>query len=154
MCATAPRIVMGLGIALLAAGSLATLAAIDSRSTLGFFISTMVAGLGFGAGYQGGIRTVVPRAAPHDRGGVLSVLFVVCYVGMGVPSVIAGMLVVHGGGLIATARDYILFVLVLAGTALAGLLSTNRSARLVAPATARADALQAAVAATLSDDRR
>jgi MFS family permease len=149
---TAPRIVMLLGIVLLAAGSLATLAAINSGSTLGFFISTAVAGLGFGAGYQGGIRTVVPRAAPHDRGGVLSVLFVVCYIGMGMPSVIAGMLVVHGGGLIATARDYILFVLVLAGAALAGLLLTNRSAQLVRPVPMRADALRASVTATLSDD--
>ena len=149
---TAPRNVMLLGIALLTAGSLATLAVIDSGSTLGFFISTMIAGLGFGAGYQGGIRTVVPRAAPHDRGGVLSVLFVVCYVGMGVPSVLAGTLVVHGGGLIATARDYIVFVLVLAGTALAGLLLTNRPTRLARPAPARADAPRAMAATTLSDD--
>ena len=58
-----------------------------------------------GAGYQGGIRTVVPRAAPHDRAGVLSVLFVICYIGMGVPSVIAGVLIAHGGGLIATTRS-------------------------------------------------
>lgn len=129
-----PRIVMLLGIALLAAGSMATLVAVDTGSPLGFFSSTLVAGLGFGAGYQGGIRTVVPRAAPHDRAGVLSVLFVICYVGMGVPSVIAGVLIVHGGGLVATARDYILFILVLAGAALAGLLLTNRSARLVRPA--------------------
>jgi MFS family permease len=129
----APRIVMLLGIALLAVGSMATLAAVDTGSPLGFFGSTLVAGLGFGAGYQGGIRTVVPRAAPHDRAGVLSVLFVICYVGMGVPSVIAGVLIVHGGGLIATARDYTLFILVLAAAALAGLLLTNRSARLVTP---------------------
>jgi hypothetical protein len=52
---------------------------------------------------------------------------------MGVPSVIAGVLIVHGGGLIATARDYTLFILVLAAAALAGLLLTNRSARLVTP---------------------
>ncbi|MFD7020884.1 MFS transporter [Streptomyces sp. NPDC059928] len=130
----APRTVMLLGIVLLAAGAAATLAAVDTGSTPGFFGSTVVAGLGFGAGYQGGIRTVVPRAAPHERAGVLSVLFVVCYVGMGVPSVIAGVLIVHGGGLIATARDYTLFILVLAGAALAGLLLTNRSAQPVRPA--------------------
>ncbi|WP_225102345.1 MFS transporter [Streptomyces sp. CoH27] len=129
----APRTVMLLGIALLAAGSIATLAAVDTESTLGFFSSTIIAGAGFGAGYQGGIRTVVPRAAPHERAGVLSVLFVVCYLGLGVPSAIAGALIVHGTGLITTARDYTLFIVVLAGAALAGLLLTNRSAQPVRP---------------------
>ncbi|RAG86711.1 MFS transporter [Streptacidiphilus pinicola] len=126
---TAPRTVMLLGIALLTAGALATLAAVDTGSTLGFFGGTTVAGLGFGAGYQGGIRTVVPRAAPHDRAGLLSVLFVVCYLGLGAPSVGAGVLIVHGAGLVSTARDYTLFILVLAAAALTGLLLTNRTAR-------------------------
>jgi hypothetical protein len=67
---------------------------------------TAVAGLGFSAGYQGGIRTVVPHAAPHERSGVLSVLFVVCYLGLKLASVGARVLIVHGGGLTATAGDY------------------------------------------------
>ncbi|MFB7500747.1 hypothetical protein ACFC09_39755 [Streptomyces sp. NPDC056161] len=67
---------------------------------------------------------------------MLSVLLVVRHVGMGVPSVIAGVLIVHGGGLIATARDYTLFILVLAGAALAGLLLTNPSAQPARPACA------------------
>jgi len=124
---TPPHRVMLLGIATLAASALATLAAIGSGSTLGFFASTLVAGLGFGAGFQGGIRTVVHRAAPHERAGVLSVLYIVCYLGMGVPSVAAGVLVVHGGGLVDTARGYTVFVLVLSAAALAGLLVTARS---------------------------
>jgi len=64
---------------------------------------------------------------------------------------VAGVLVVHGGGLIATASDYIVFIMVLAGATLAGLLSTKRSARLARPASVpvpvRADALRAPVAA-------
>jgi hypothetical protein len=68
---------------------------------------------------------------------VLSVLFVVCYLGLGLPSVGAGVLIVHGGGLIATVGDYTLFILVLAAASLAGLLSTNRStSHLPAPTTA------------------
>jgi preprotein translocase subunit SecG len=104
---------------------------------------TAVAGLGFGAGYQGGIRTVVPRAAPHERSGVLSVLFVVCHLGLGLPSAGAGVPIVHGGGLIATAGDYTLFILILAAAALAGLLLTNRSTSHV---------LAASTTATLNDD--
>ncbi|MEY9854489.1 MFS family permease [Catenulispora sp. GAS73] len=125
---TPPRRVMVLGIVVLAASAVATLVAISSGSTLGFFASTLVAGLGFGAGFQGGIRTVVLRAAPHERSGVLSVLYIICYLGMAVPSVIAGVLVVHGGGLIDTARGYTVFILVLSAAALAGLLMTDKKA--------------------------
>lgn len=134
----APRTVMLVGIAMLVVAGAGTLVAVDQSSTVGFFSSTAVAGIGFGAGFQGGIRTVAPLAAPHERAGVLSVLYVVCYLGMGAPSVVAGVLVVHGGGLVTTARSYTVFVLVLAVAALAGLLSTNRSARRVGPAEVRA----------------
>jgi len=130
----APRTVMLIGIAMLVVAGGGTMVAVDQSSTVWFFSSTLVAGIGFGAGFQGGIRTVVPLAAAHERAGVLSVLYVVCYLGMGAPSVIAGILVVHGGGLISTARDYTLFVVVFALTALLGLLSTNRSG---APGTPR-----------------
>jgi MFS family permease len=123
---TPPRTVMLLGAGLLAASSLGTLAAVEASSTAGFFVSAVAAGVGFGAGFQGGMRTVVPLAAPHERAGVLSVLFVVCYLGMGVPAVAAGFLVVHGGGLIGTTRVYALFVIVLAAAALVGLARVGR----------------------------
>jgi len=127
---TPPRRVMVLGIVVLAVSAVATLVAISSGSTLGFFGSTLIAGLGFGAGFQGGIRTVVLRAAPHERSGVLSVLYIICYLGMAVPSVVAGVLVVHGGGLIDTARGYTVFILLLSAAALAGLSVTDGSERI------------------------
>ena len=94
-------------------------------ATAGFFVCTVVAGIGMGAGLQGGFRTVIPLAPPRERAGVPSVLYVVCYCGMGVPAVVAGILVVDAGGLIGSARDYALFMIVLAVAALAGLLLTN-----------------------------
>ncbi|GAH45350.1 unnamed protein product, partial [marine sediment metagenome] len=39
----------------------------------------------------------------------------------------AGIVVVHGGGLLSAARDYALFLIVLAVASLAGLLATTRS---------------------------
>ena len=42
-----------------------------------FFLATAIAGIGFGAGFQGAIRTVVPFAAAHERAGVLSIIFVI-----------------------------------------------------------------------------
>ena len=44
-----------------------------------------IAGAGFGPGFQGAFRSVVPLVAPHQRAGVLSVLFTVSYLAMGVP---------------------------------------------------------------------
>ena len=49
---------------------------------------------------------VVPLAAAHQRAGLVSLLYVVSYLGLGVPAVLAGFGVVHGGGLIPTTRDY------------------------------------------------
>jgi len=39
---------------------------------------------------------VVPLAATHERGGVLSILYVVSYLAMGLPAVVTGFFVVHG----------------------------------------------------------
>lgn len=125
-----PRTVMLCGIVATTAAAAGTLAAVEESSAAGFFASTVVAGIGFGAGLQGAFRTVIPLVPPHERAGVLSVLYIVSYCGMGVPAIAAGVLVVHGGGLISAARDYALFLIVLAVAALAGLHVTTRSERL------------------------
>ena len=82
-----PHGVMALGILALVTGVATTLAAIDLGSTVLFFIGTAVAGVGFGSGFQGGIRTVMPLLHAHERAGVLSVLYIVSYLGMGLPAV-------------------------------------------------------------------
>ena len=102
----AARTVMLAGVLALAAGVAITLAALAAGSPALFFAGTAVSGIGFGAGFQGGIRTVVPQAAPHERAGLLSVLFTISYLGMGVPAVGAGLLAVHGAGLLGAARYY------------------------------------------------
>ncbi|MEO6885980.1 MAG: MFS transporter [Jatrophihabitantaceae bacterium] len=130
----APRTVMLTGVLTLIVGVLASLTAVENGSATGLFLGTAVAGVGFGAGFQGGIRTVVPLARAHERSGVLSVIYVVSYLGMGVPAVLAGVLVVHGGGLIDTARDYSVFVLVLAVLALFGLLTDRGGDAAIGPA--------------------
>jgi MFS family permease len=116
------RQVMTIGIAALIIGVGVTLLSIAVTSPVTFFIGTAIAGLGFGSGFQGGIRTVMPLAEAHERAGLLSLLYVVCYAGMGGPAVIAGFLVVHAGGLLDTAREYGVAVMLLAGLALIGLL--------------------------------
>jgi MFS family permease len=124
---TGARAVMLTGILALILGVAITLVALDVRSIALFFAGTAIGGIGFGSGFQGGIRTVVPRAAAHERSGVLSLLYTVSYLGMGLPAVIAGFLVVRGGGLIDTAYEYGAALIVLAVLALAGLLRTRRA---------------------------
>lgn len=117
-----PRRMLALGSAGLAAGVSITLIALSYHSTLAFFLGTSLAGAGFGAGFQGAVRTVVPHAQPHERAGVLAVLFIVSYLSMGVPAVIAGYLLVTQGGVLATAREFGAVVIGLALVALAGAL--------------------------------
>jgi hypothetical protein len=125
------RTVLVWGIAGLVAGVAITLVALGAGSVALFFVGTAVSGVGFGAGFQGGIRTVVPLAEPHERAGVLSLLFVVSYLGMGVPAVAAGFGATDGLGLLGAARVYGLALIILAGLALAGLRRT-RAVRAVA----------------------
>lgn len=115
------RAVMLLGMITLFAGVGITILAIAVSSAVVFFVGTAVAGVGFGSGFQGGLRTVVPFALPHERAGLLSTIYVVSYLAMGLPAVIGGFLVVHGGGVLATSYEYGAAVMVLAATALLGL---------------------------------
>jgi predicted MFS family arabinose efflux permease len=120
--AAAARTVMLVGVLALVTGVAVTLFAVSLGSIALFFAGSVIAGVGFGSGFQGGIRTVVPLAAAHQRAGVVSVLYVVSYLGLGGPAVLAGLGVVHGGGLIDTTRYYGAAVIVLAGLALVGVL--------------------------------
>jgi MFS family permease len=120
------RTVMLTGIAALVVGVAITLVALGTGSAALFFAGTAVSGVGFGSGFQGGIRTVVPAAAPHERAGVLSLLFTVSYLGLGVPAVAAGFLAEHGAGLTGAARDYGAALIVLAVLAFAALSRTRR----------------------------
>jgi hypothetical protein len=120
------RSLMLFGTTMLIAGVALTLVSMSTTSTALFFIGTAVAGVGFGGGFQGALRTVAPLAAVHERAGLLSTLYVVSYLALGLPAVIGGYLVVYGGGFLTTAREYGAAVIVLAALALAGVLFSSR----------------------------
>jgi predicted MFS family arabinose efflux permease len=120
---TEARLTLYISIAALVAGVAVTLAATSTDSAPGFFIGTAIAGVGFGGGFQGGLRLVVPLAGEQERAGILSLLYIISYLGLGVPAVIAGVLVTEVNGLLATAQEYGVAVVVLAALALAGLLA-------------------------------
>ncbi|MFJ7079006.1 MFS transporter [Streptomyces sp. NPDC098781] len=73
---------------------------IDSLTAL--FAGSAVAGVGFGAVSQGVLRTILPRVTPQDRSGVLAAYYVISYLAMSVPAVLAGLLTVRYGLLTAS----------------------------------------------------
>ena len=130
-----PRKMMALGAASLLAGAGLTVLALTRSEVALFFLGTAIAGVGFGTGFQGAVRTVVSVAAPHERAGTLSIIFIVSYIALGVPAIIAGSMVRHAS-LLATAQVFGLVVMALAAVALIASVFTS-SFRAQAPAAAR-----------------
>lgn len=111
----------------LLAGMSLMLASLQSQSITCFFAGVGLAGAGFGVGFQGGIRMVVARALPHQLAGVLSVSFVCCYLGMGVPAIAAGYETASGVEITATAQVFGGSVIGLVVLAIIGLAFTRRA---------------------------
>ena len=115
-----PKDLMMFGVLSLFVGVAIAVLALPYGSIAFFFLGTMVAGSGFGAGFQGAVRSVVPFAAPHERAGVLSIIFIISYISMGVPAVVAGCMIARHGDVLATAQIFGAAIMALAGTALLG----------------------------------
>ncbi|WP_051580386.1 MFS transporter [Pseudonocardia acaciae] len=92
-----PRTAMLGGVTVLTLGTLAILGVLAVRSTPGFFAASVVTGLGLGAAFLGGMRTLVGQTAPVDRAGVLSAAYLAAYLGSATPSFLAGVLVPFWG---------------------------------------------------------
>jgi predicted MFS family arabinose efflux permease len=130
-----PRAMMSVGASLLAAGIGIAIWSLPHHSGALFFAGTSIAGMGFGTGFQGAIRSVVPIAAPHERAGVLSIVFVVSSLSMGVPAIAAGALVARYGHILAVGEDFGVAVMALA--LIAALATSLRAVRRRASITVR-----------------
>ena len=97
--------VLQLGASLLPVGGALILIAVHSASLSLFFVGTLVAGCGFGAGFLGALRSVVPLALPHERAGLMSAFYVLSYLAFCLPSLLAGNLT-RTFGLVATTDGY------------------------------------------------
>jgi MFS family permease len=112
------REMMTFGAAALLVGAAIAAVSVVNGAVTSFFLAAAVGGIGFGAGFQGAIRTVVPSAAAHERAGVLSIIFVISYISMGLPAVIAGWMIARDGNMVGTAQVFCAVVMALAFTAL------------------------------------
>ena len=118
------RTVMLIGTTTLILGVGITLLGAEISSTVAIFGGTAIAGVGFGAGFQGTILTVMPLADSHQRAGLLSTVYVIAYLANSLPALLAGYLV-GKIGLVDTTRSYGALVMALAAAALIGLLVTG-----------------------------
>jgi hypothetical protein len=116
-----------LGASSLPAGVALILLGVHSASLPLFFLGTLVAGCGFGAGFLGAVRSLVPLALAHERAGLMSAYYVLSYLAFCLPALLAGNLA-RIFGLVATTDGYGAVLMVLALSAMAGLLR-SRSAR-------------------------
>ncbi len=91
-----PSLTMRVGLIVLAVGSLVTLVA-AIHGSVWLFVGTGVAGVGWGISYLGLFHTMVAIARPSERAELVSVIYIVGYLGMSVPAIIAGLAVTRWG---------------------------------------------------------
>ena len=96
-----------------------TLVATATMSLIRFFLGLVIAGVGFVSGFLGAIRSVLPLAPAKHRAGERSVIYVVSYLALSLPAIIAGVVVVGTGSLELTARAYGIAIIALAFAGLA-----------------------------------
>lgn len=114
---TDPNRVLLLGLGALIAGPVLAVVFVHAHSLTGLVVGSVVAGVGFGAGFQAPVRLLLATASPSNRAGVVAAIYVVCYVAYGLPAVVAGLLV-PPLGLTTVVTGYGAFVAVTAVAAL------------------------------------
>lgn len=55
-----------------------------------FIFAGVIGGIGMGIATSGSMSTLLPEARPHERAGLLAVIYAISYTGSAVPSLIAG----------------------------------------------------------------
>lgn len=100
-----PTWVLRFGTHMLGLGLLLFLLAVHSGFAALFFIATLVAGVGFGAGFSGAVRSVIPLAHAHERAALMAAFYVLSYLAFCIPALLAGLLVKRFG-LVATSDGY------------------------------------------------
>jgi MFS family permease len=90
-----------------------TLISLNAHASALFFAGTVVAGIGFGAGFSGAFKTITILAPPAERAGLIAAVYVLSYLGFSLPAIAAGIAVTHTG-LLHTTNVYGLVVMALA----------------------------------------
>lgn len=117
--AWAPRRMLVMGALSLMLGVAVTLEGVHAGAMSWFFVGTGLSGIGFGLGFLGAMRTLLPVAKPHERAGLMAVFYIMSYLAFCLPAISAGVLT-NVIGLIPASNYYGLVLIVLGVAALAG----------------------------------
>jgi MFS family permease len=92
-----PETMVRIGTVLLLLGAILFVIAVATTSLALFVVGANLAGAGFGPAFLGAFRTVSQLAAPHERAGLISAIYVVSYLAFSIPALIAGVLITRDG---------------------------------------------------------
>jgi hypothetical protein len=90
---TAPWVGAAGGSVALALGMLGVVFAASTGSAGLFLAGVIVGGGGFGVAFLGGLRSLSAAIPPEHRGAVMSAFYIVAYLSISVPAILAGVLV-------------------------------------------------------------
>ncbi len=106
-----PGRMLAAGAMSLMTGVAITLGGVYGSSAWLFFLGTAVAGMGFGIGFLGALRTLLPVAQAHERAGLMAAFYIMSYLAFCIPAILAGIatsalglgtaVTYYGGALIA-----------------------------------------------------
>ena len=120
-----PRTAMLAGCLILLAGLAVTFAAIATTTAAAFLAGTAVVGVGTGLALLGVNRTLIPLAPPGKRASLIAAIFIISFLGLSIPALIAGVATAHFG-LHRTALVYCAAIAALIAIAAASLILRGR----------------------------
>src|SRR6266851_184721 len=86
----AARRLLVLGTGALSLGVVASLLGIWQHSVAALVAGAVIAGLGLGASLSGSLSALLPTAEAHQRAGLLATFYVLSYLALGLPALVAG----------------------------------------------------------------
>jgi predicted MFS family arabinose efflux permease len=120
-----PRTAMLAGCLVLLVGLAVTFTAIATTTAAALLAGTAAAGVGTGLTLLGVNRTLIPLAPPGQRAGLIAAIFIISFLGLSIPALIAGVATAHFG-LHRTALAYCVAIAVLVAAAAGGLMLRRR----------------------------
>jgi MFS family permease len=112
------RAVTMVGLVMTLAGLGATVVALALGSAGLYLAASVLAGMGFGPGFQGPVRRVTAGASDRDRPALMAAVFLVAYLGLGAAAIVPGALTSAGIPLAQVAAGLALVLSVLSAAAL------------------------------------
>ena len=106
---------LAIGAITMTSGPAVMLWGINIGTVAWLFVGSVITGVGFGAGFLGALRIVMPRAKPNERAGLTAAFYAQCYLANSLPPLIAGYAVQHAG-LLTTANVYLGIIILLCAT--------------------------------------